>query len=288
MLKFSIKPILYPSWISDPDSIKQHYVDSVLAGPSGHELIADVLAHYFQTQICAAWSAITGRSYDVISPQLGTVENPSAGQDLPPTDLRGVLGGIGQRPDWFNDAKDSAGDAEDKEGDSDKDASDGLSGNGAANGLGPAAAALHVPKARIRSHPEDILTLTEVSPHCVSANDLINPLPPSLFYGSGWYAHHPSGGSAKIAVNSHYWYAEMPTSKLRIPLKVGAGDIGVYYMLEPRANVDGAGSEVECWVDDNYAGSKVIGNAGDVGEPTPTYVVYFFHTALTDRLYSFV
>jgi hypothetical protein len=31
----------------------------------------------------------------------------------------------------------------------------------------------------------------EISPFCVSTNNLINPLPSFLFYGSGWYAHRP-------------------------------------------------------------------------------------------------
>jgi len=29
------------------------------------------------------------------------------------------------------------------------------------------------------------------APLCASANDIINPLPPSLFYGPGRYAHRP-------------------------------------------------------------------------------------------------
>jgi hypothetical protein len=35
----------------------------------------------------------------------------------------------------------------------------------------------------------------EIQPCCVSANDLINPLPPSLFYGSGWSTQHPPPGT---------------------------------------------------------------------------------------------
>lgn len=32
----------------------------------------------------------------------------------------------------------------------------------------------------------------------------------------------------------------------------------------------GEGSAVECWVDDNYGGARVIENAADVQESTPT------------------
>ena len=53
------------------------------------------------------------------------------------------------------------------------------------------------------------------------------------------------------------------------------GDIGVYYLREP-VGVVGEGSSVECWVDDNYAGAKVIENAADIGDAIPTYVLSFF------------
>jgi hypothetical protein len=63
----------------------------------------------------------------------------------------------------------------------------------------------------------------------------------------------------------------MPTSKLRIPMQVGAGDVGVYYLKEPISQI-GEGSAVECWVDNNYAGAKTIENAADVSEPVAAYV----------------
>jgi len=53
---------------------------------------------------------------------------------------------------------------------------------------------------------------------------------------------------------AHYRYSTLSTSKLRIPLhgQVGAGDIGIYYLEEFVSAVNGEGSSVECWVDDNY------------------------------------
>ena len=39
--------------------------------------------------------------------------------------------------------------------------------------------------------------------------------------------------------------------------------------------VVGEGSSVECWVDDNYAGAKVIENAADIGDAIPTCVLFF-------------
>ena len=120
----------------------------------------------------------------------------------------------------------------------------------------------------------------EIRPWCVSANDLINPLPPSLFYGSGWLPFHPPAGTrqrlfpfsvadriegvpgqghALLTPSAHYYYSMRPTSKLRVPLQVGAGDIGVYYLKESVKDV-GEGSAVECWVDDNYQGAVTLEN----------------------------
>ena len=59
-------------------------------------------------------------------------------------------------------------------------------------------------------------------------------------------------------------------SRLRLSVTLGAGDVGVYYLKEPKSVVGLYGSSVNCWVDDNYAGRVEISNAGDVGEPTPT------------------
>ena len=69
---------------------------------------------------------------------------------------------------------------------------------------------------------------------------------------------------------THYRYSALSTSKLRIPLhgQVDAGDIGIYYLEEFVSTVNGEGSSVECWVDNNYGGAKVIKNAADVGDPT--------------------
>ncbi|KAG9120112.1 cap64-like protein, partial [Ceratobasidium sp. 392] len=59
---------------------------------------------------------------------------------------------------------------------------------------------------------------------------------------------------------------DLPTSKMRVSVKLGAGDVGIYFVREKR----GAGvAEVACWVDDNVAGAVKISNEGSVGEPMP-------------------
>lgn len=62
----SIKGLIYDDYLGDPSGTERSYfVDPVLASPSGHQLLADVLVHYFQTQICTGWSAAVGTSFEV-------------------------------------------------------------------------------------------------------------------------------------------------------------------------------------------------------------------------------
>ncbi|KAK0447202.1 hypothetical protein EV421DRAFT_188748 [Armillaria borealis] len=246
----STKSALYSDYMSDPESVSKYFVDPILASPLGHELLSDVLVAYFQAQICSAWAVATGSSYETVPNRLD--DNGGLG------DVHGLFGGVGQRkgvPEPGDEGKEEV-DAE---------------GNRVKPQLLPPTSnayvpPLHVPPGRINTRPKSDIPFEEIAPYCVSANDLINPLPPSLFYGSGWYAAHPQTGSGAMQATSHYWYSSLPLSKIRIPIQVGAGDIGVYYLEEPTSSV-GAGSAVECWVDDNYAGAKVLENAAEVGEP---------------------
>ncbi|KAI0262098.1 hypothetical protein BC834DRAFT_1043663 [Gloeopeniophorella convolvens] len=105
----------------------------------------------------------------------------------------------------------------------------------------------------------------EVSPSCVSANDLVNLLPPSLFHGLGWHTYHlPPTGVPVTGSAACHWYNVLPTSWLRILLAVGAGDVH-----KPRAVLGPeGGSAVKCWVDNNYRGKVVVdiaGNADAIG-----------------------
>jgi hypothetical protein len=200
-----------------------------------------------QTQICTVLSIVYGNAFDSVP-----VHTPGDSGDG-----HALFGGVGQRKGVPEpNAKNG------KEIDVDKkpmkDPHHGL---------------INVPPGRINTRPNAGRAYEEVAPFCVSANDLINPLPPSLFYGSGWFAYHPStSAGSSLQTAAHYWYSSLPTSKLRIPIQVGAGDIGIYYLKEPVPAV-GEGSSVECWVDDNYGGAKVIDNAADVRHTTWTIIL---------------
>lgn len=251
----SIKPAIFPQYSQDPDAVaKKYYLDPVLSSVKGHDLITDILVAYFQSQICTAWSVAHGAAFDAVP--LHT-----------PGDAHGLFGGMGQRkgvPEPDRPDKESV----DSEGNRIK--TEPMSPKDVAHALAS------VPAERMNTPANSGRQFEEIAPYCVSANDLINPLPPSLFYGSGWHAHHPSAtsGESTLYTTAHYWFSTLPTSKLRIPLQVGAGDIGIYYLKEPVSKI-GEGSLVECWVDDNYSGAKVIENAADIGDPTPAYVCFF-------------
>ena len=62
-------------------------------------------------------------------------------------------------------------------------------------------------------------------------------------------------------------YAEHPSSRLRIPLKLGAGDVGIYFLQSP---LDKPLGTVKCWVDDNYDGAKELSGTADIEEVMAT------------------
>jgi hypothetical protein len=232
----------------DPPSITKFYVDPVLASSDGHELISEALIAYVQAQVCTAWAVANGAAFDAVPARTSG--------EAAPADGHGLFGGVGQRKGVPEPGKE------------DPPADAKLALPPTSNLVHPA---LHVPRTRISTRPNAARPFEEIAPFCVSANDLINPLPPSLFFGSGWHAFHPTLGSNSLNTKAHYWHSTLPTSKLRIPIMVGAGDVGVYYLKEP-INTVGEGSAVECWVDDNYTGARTIENAADVPEPIAAYV----------------
>jgi hypothetical protein len=188
-----------------------------LANPAGHDLLADVLISYMMQQVCDGWAATMGHAFDV--PYMG-----AEGTD-PSTNGPNLFGGVGQRKGISPIQKESDG--------------------GNIGATDSKYAGLKVPSARLADRPSDILQFREIEPFCVSANDLINPLPPSLFYGSGWHDHHPTKGDGHDGM--HYWYAEQPTSRLRVPIQLGAGDVAIYYLQAPEDTPLGS---VQCWVDE--------------------------------------
>ena len=62
----SVKSTLFSDYMRDPKSIQKYLVDPVLASPSRHELISEILVAYFQSQLRTAWSVATGSSYEAV------------------------------------------------------------------------------------------------------------------------------------------------------------------------------------------------------------------------------
>ncbi|WVQ85407.1 hypothetical protein IAT38_007572 [Cryptococcus sp. DSM 104549] len=233
----SAKGLLYQDYLSDPELARsQFFTDPVLANANGHELIADLLISYMQSQICAGWAATMGHAFDV----------PYMGAPAPADTEAGATGLLG-----------GAQLKEESQSEEELEAEGG--------GLAAKMRAIKVPQAMLSDRPSDILKFREVAPFCVSANDLINPLPPSLFFGSGWHGYHPSKGAAQE--EKHYWYASEAGSKFRVPITLSAGDVAIYYLQNPE---DSPLGRAACWVDDNYAGAVELSGVSDVHDTTPT------------------
>lgn len=226
----SAKGVLYDQYFERPDRVlSENYFGSHLINKDGHDLMADVVISYLMSQICSGWSSILGYSFG--APQLVISGESGSGGGAAPV----PFAGLGLRPNQ-------------EPGQVEKE------GQEAAGKTNPA---LEVPPMRLNDLPLERQTFREVEPFCVSAADLVNPLPPSIFYGSGWEMYHPPINAVKE--DRFYWYAEQPTSRLRIPLRIGAGDVGIYYLQQP---MDKPAATAKCWVDDNLEGAKtLVGNA---------------------------
>jgi len=255
----STKPLLYDDYLEDYESVrKKYYADPVLANPGGHTLLSDVLIAYFQSMTCQLWNVVTGGEYD---PLTRSFKDKSGSG--------GLFGGIGLRKGV---PEPNLGGGPAVKADNDDDSSSDSADTDRTKPRSPTTdPQLRIPPnfvslSRSSSHRPNG-DLDELSPHCVSANDLINPLPPSLFYGSGWQIYHPSASQTSSrhddveggATAAHYFYSTLPLSRIRIPILVAHGDVGIYYMKENFAKRGGE-SEVECWVDDNYNGRRRLGN----------------------------
>ncbi|CDZ98034.1 SGNH hydrolase-type esterase domain [Phaffia rhodozyma] len=242
----SVKGLLYHDYMNRPEEVRNsYYADPILANPHGHDLIADVLIHYIQSQVCLGWAAAMGHGFDVPVP-LDLAETNSGGAQL--------LGGVGLRKGMREPNQ--------------------LKAEGDTTVTDPSTTwtnALRVPSTRLIHLPTDVEGFREIEPFCASANDMINPLPPSLFYGSGWMAHHPKPGDQE---DRHYWFAETPYSRLRVPVKLGAGDVGVYHLSGP---LDSKLGSALCWVDDNIGGGKTIHGAAAGSEIGPKLTMIDFN-----------
>lgn len=249
----SAKGVLYDAYLEDPlSALNGLYADAQHANTEGHDLMADVLISYLMGEICSAWGTHMGHAFSVTPRALvaGAGGGDSAGGVGGGVGAGGggraggapvPLGGLGLRPNQVPGQK-----AED--------------GAVAADLSGAAP----VPRMRIHDRPSALETFRETEPYCVSAADLVSPLPPSIFAGSGWRQHAPS---ARDKDDRHHWFADAPGSRLRIPVKIGSGDVGVYYLQQPLGKTR---SSVHCYVDDNVAGAKTIQGNAEVEEEIAT------------------
>ena len=161
----SVQSALFPGYMWDPKSIQKYFVDPVLASPSGHELISEILVAYFQSQICTAWSVATGSSYEAVPVH-------TAGSEAGAGDAHGLFGGIGQRPGVPEPEKDLAADAAVEKKIAAAAAAAAMKDRGDSSS---SPQLLTVPSGRINTRPHGNRPFTEIAPFCVSADDLTTP-----------------------------------------------------------------------------------------------------------------
>jgi hypothetical protein len=226
--------------LTSPQKVRQtYYLDPILANKKGHEVLADVIIVFLEQEICQVWEQATLEAeYSLMG---GGLLGTSHDVDSSPS----LLGGQGLRP-----GTDAGLDAEDSDT------------TQVGKSIGKYKSG--VPPFRITDKPHTIANFREIKPNCASANDLINPLPQSVFSGSGWSPIVPKPDDED---ERHYWFSEEPGSLLKVPIKVGAGDIAVYYLRGPAS--EGWGN-VLCWVDDNVGGAVELKGSWerDYGQPT--------------------
>ncbi|SCV72078.1 BQ2448_4772 [Microbotryum intermedium] len=246
VVHLTIKGLIYEEYLLNPQKVRSTYfLDPILANAKGHELLADTVISFLEAQVCQVWDQVAlqadiaalGGSTTVVSPL-------NVGEDFP-----SLLSGKGLRKsvNVFEETDSS------------------ISPD---TGKGSRSSHSKIPPFRLGDRPHTLARFREIKPNCASANDLINPLPPSVFTGSGW---SPIVPKPEEEDETHYWYSDAPGSLLKIPIKCGAGDIAVYYYKGPAAQGWG---NVLCWVDDNTAGAVELKGSWDkeYGQPTVTQI----------------
>ena len=245
---YSVKGLLYEEYLMNNVKVYDaYYIDPILANSRGHELLADTVIAYLESEICTVWDAAaleTDLAFFSGRPSSGNAAND---------DLPSLLSGKGLRK-----AADAGLDAED------------FDATQSSRTAGSRSAYLGIPPFRITDKPHTYPHFREIRPNCASANDLINPLPASVFAASGW---NPVAPGVDDEEERHYWYTDMPMSLLKIPIKCGAGDIAVYYLKGPASQGWGT---VLCWVDDNTEGAVELRGSWDQSYSQPTSVPHSF------------
>lgn len=256
---FSVKGLLYEEYLVNPEKVKQSYfIDPVLANAKGHELLADTVIAFLESEICSVWdqAALEADLAGLGPPVLGDAgfskSDASSGMGTTGSSANkapSLLGGKGLR----------------------KGSEPGVDGEELTTGTGSLsktakAGYSKIPPFRIHDKPHTISTFREIKPNCASANDLINPLPQSVFINSGWF---PVAPEIDAEDERHYWFTEKAGSLIKIPLKVGGGDIAVYYQKGPKK--EGWGT-LKCWVDDNTAGAMELKGYWEKDFVQPVYV----------------
>jgi hypothetical protein len=110
-------------------------------------------------------------------------------------------------------------------------------------------------------------------PDCLLPLLLLFPHLPLFREISNTYTHSSCSRFRSSKDGTDGRYAEQPTARLRIPLKLGAGDVGIYFLQSPPDKPLGT---VKCWVDDNFDGGKMLEGTADIDDVMASYVFTLF------------
>lgn len=92
------------------------------------------------------------------------------------------------------------------------------------------------------STPDHIHSIPQPELFCADANDPNHPMKPSAH--DGWKPYDWKG-------EKHYWVSSTVGARLRVPIRVSAGRVAIYYFRSREYSL----GDADCWVDDNEDGA---------------------------------
>ncbi|KAL1412111.1 hypothetical protein Q8F55_003110 [Vanrija albida] len=244
----SLKRLIFNHYTRFPESTAQTFwlPDYLHPNARGHRLLSDLLAAYFETQLCLL-------DKHGLPPAPEKADTIATGGDA-----RSLVDVTFEFPGPSHTAPDGAIDPDkppegwEESFDRDKLAAIGKERRHFALPTTPYAlppVGMFTPMELVidphRPDPTDadhILELVQPSLFCADANDRKHPMAPTVH--DGWEKFVWNG-------EKHYWVSSTVGARIRVEIKVNAGRVAVYYFRSQHYDL----GDAQCWVDDNEAGA---------------------------------
>lgn len=244
----SLKRVIFNHYLRFPESTAQTFwfADMLHPNARGHRVLSDLLAAYFETELCRLESQ-------------GLPHAPEKGDTIATSGRAADLVGVGfELPSPSNTGSDGASDTdkapEGWEASFDKSMLASIADEQRHFALPTTPYALppvgmftpmelvvdpHKPDPSDAGH---ILSLVQPSLFCADANDRKHPMAPTVH--DGWERFVWNG-------EKHYWVSSTVGARIRVEIKVNAGRVAVYYFRSQHYDL----GDALCWVDDNESGA---------------------------------